>query len=49
MSRTSTLRGKTVLLLASAGSPAHLPAIDHALKPVLSALAASVKRRTITT
>lgn len=35
------LRGKTVLPLASGGSPAHLLAIDYALKPVLSALGAT--------
>jgi FMN reductase len=34
------LRGKTVLPLATAGSPAHLLALDYALKPVLSALGA---------
>ncbi len=37
----SALRGKTVLPLATGGSPAHLLAIDYALKPVLSALGAS--------
>lgn len=35
------LRGKTVLPLATAGSPAHQLAIDYALKPVLSALGAT--------
>jgi FMN reductase len=34
------LRGKTVLPLATGGSPAHLLAIDYALKPVLHALGA---------
>lgn len=34
------LRGKTVLPLASGGSPAHLLALDYGLKPVLSALGA---------
>ncbi len=34
-------RGKTVLPIASGGSPGHLLAIDYALKPVLSALAAT--------
>jgi FMN reductase len=34
------LRGKTVLPLATGGSPAHLLALDYALKPVLSALKA---------
>ena len=34
------LRGKPVLALATGGSPAHLLAIDYALKPVLSALGA---------
>lgn len=34
------LRGKVVLPLATAGSPAHLLALDYALKPVLSALGA---------
>ncbi len=34
------LRGKTVLALASGGSPAHLLALDYALKPVLSVLGA---------
>jgi FMN reductase len=34
------LRGKVVLPLATGGSPAHLLAIDYALKPVLSALGA---------
>jgi len=34
------LRGKTVLPLATGGSPAHLLALDYALKPVLSALGA---------
>ena len=35
-----TLRGKTVLPLATGGSAAHLLAIDYALKPVLAALGA---------
>lgn len=34
------LRGKTVLALASGGSPGHLLALDYALKPVLAALGA---------
>jgi len=34
------LRGKTVLALATGGSPAHLLALDYALKPVLAALGA---------
>lgn len=34
------LQGKTVLPLATGGSPAHLLALDYALKPVLSALGA---------
>lgn len=34
------LREKTVLPLATGGSPAHLLALDYALKPVLSALGA---------
>jgi FMN reductase len=34
------LRGKTVLPLATGGSPGHLLAIDYALKPVLGALGA---------
>ena len=34
------LRGKRVLPLATAGSAAHLLALDYALKPVLSALGA---------
>lgn len=34
------LRGKTVLPMATGGSPAHLLALDYALKPVLSALGA---------
>ena len=37
----TALRGKTVLPLATAGSPAHQLAIDYALKPVLSALGAT--------
>lgn len=32
------LRGKAVVALATGGSPAHLLAMDYALKPVLSAL-----------
>lgn len=34
------LRGKTVLPLATGGSPAHLLALEYALKPVLAALGA---------
>jgi FMN reductase len=34
------LRGKTVLALGTGGSPAHLLALDYALKPVLAALGA---------
>jgi len=34
------LRGKTVLALASGGSPGHLLALDYTLKPVLAALGA---------
>ena len=34
------LRGKSVLPLATGGSPGHLLAIDYALKPVLGALGA---------
>ncbi|MFM8900987.1 MAG: NADPH-dependent FMN reductase [Burkholderiales bacterium] len=34
------LRGKTVVPLATGGSPAHFLALDYALKPVLSALGA---------
>jgi FMN reductase len=34
------LRGKTVLPLATGGSPGHLLALDYALKPVLGALGA---------
>ena len=34
-------RGKTILPLASGGSPGHLLAIDYAIKPVLSTLGAS--------
>ena len=37
----TAFRGKIVLPLATGGSPAHLLAIDYALKPVLSALGAS--------
>jgi FMN reductase len=37
----SALRDKTVLPIATGGSPAHLLAIDYALKPVLSALGAT--------
>jgi len=37
----TALRGKTVLPLATGGSPAHQLAIDYALKPVLSALGAT--------
>ncbi len=35
------LKGKVVLPLATGGSPAHLLAIDYALKPVLAALGAT--------
>lgn len=38
---TAALRGKTVLPIATGGSPVHLLAIDYALKPVLSALGAT--------
>lgn len=34
------LRGKTVLPLATGGTPAHLLALDYALRPVLTALGA---------
>lgn len=34
------MRGKTVLPLATGGSPAHLLALDYALRPVLAALGA---------
>ena len=34
------LAGKTVLALATGGSPAHVLALDYALKPVLAALGA---------
>lgn len=34
------LRGRTVLPLATGGSPAHMLALDYALKPVLGALGA---------
>ena len=37
----SALQGKTILPLATGGSPTHLLALDYALKPVLSALGAS--------
>lgn len=37
----TALRGKTVLPLATGGSPGHMLAIDYALKPVLAALAAT--------
>jgi FMN reductase len=37
----AALRGKTVLPVATGGSPAHQLAIDYALKPVLSALGAT--------
>ena len=37
----SALRGKTVLPIATGGSPAHQLAIDFSLKPVLSALGAT--------
>jgi len=37
----TALRGKTILPLATGGSPAHLLAIDYALKPVLAVLGAS--------
>jgi FMN reductase len=35
------LRNKTVLPIATGGSPAHLLVLDYALKPVLGALGAS--------
>jgi FMN reductase len=35
------LRGKTILPLATGGSPAHLLAIDYAIKPLLAVLGAS--------
>jgi FMN reductase len=35
------LRGKTVLPIATGGSPAHLLVLDYALKPVLGTLGAS--------
>ena len=35
------LRGKTVLPLATGGSPAHVLAVDYALRPLLSALGAA--------
>jgi FMN reductase len=34
-------RGKTLLPIATGGSPGHLLAIDYAIKPLLSALAAT--------
>jgi len=37
----TALRGKTILPLATGGSPAHLLAIDYALKPLLAVLGAS--------
>jgi len=37
---SDALRGKTVLPMATGGSPAHLLALDYALHPVLSALGA---------
>lgn len=36
----SALQGKTVLPLATAGSPGHMLALDYALRPVLQALGA---------
>ncbi|MDB5826272.1 MAG: ssuE, partial [Variovorax sp.] len=36
----SALKGKTVLPLATGGSPHHMLALDYALRPVLHALAA---------
>ena len=36
----SALKGKTVLPLATAGSPHHMLALDYALRPVLQSLAA---------
>ncbi|MEV3859995.1 NADPH-dependent FMN reductase [Streptomyces sp. NPDC050095] len=36
------LRGKTVLPLATGGSPAHVLAVDYALRPVLTSLGADV-------
>lgn len=38
---TQALRNKTVLPIATGGSPAHLLVLDYALKPVLGALGAS--------
>lgn len=37
---TDALAGKTVLPLATGGSPAHLLALDYALRPLLTALGA---------
>jgi FMN reductase len=37
---TDALRGKTIVPLATGGSPAHFLALDYALKPVLAALGA---------
>lgn len=37
----TALRGKTILPLATGGSPAHLLAIDYAIKPLLAVLGAS--------
>lgn len=37
----SALRGKTLLPIATGGSPAHLLAIDYAIKPLLAVLGAS--------
>jgi FMN reductase len=37
----SAFQGKTVLPIATGGSPSHLLAIDYALKPVLSAMGAT--------
>lgn len=37
----TAFRGKTVLPIAIGGSPGHMLAIDYALKPLLSALAAT--------
>jgi FMN reductase len=36
----SALKGKTVLPLATGGSPHHMLALDYALRPVLQSLAA---------
>jgi len=41
---TQALRNKTVLPIATGGSPAHLLVLDYALKPVLGALGAFSRR-----